>query len=73
MMNTKRKAIERVFINIPDPALMQHFIEGNRLMTEGLRLMLKGDRQGFVHKMQEAIAINPDNQELPLLLQLNMN
>lgn len=73
MMNTKRKAIERVFINIPDPALMQHFIEGNRLMTEGLRLMLTGNKQGFVNKMQEAIAINPDNQELPLLLQLNMN
>jgi hypothetical protein len=73
MMNNQRKAVNRIFINVPDPSLMQHFIEGNRLMTEALRLMLMGDKQGFVNKMQEAIVINPDNQELPLMLQLNRN
>jgi hypothetical protein len=73
MMNKQRKAVNRIFVNVPDASLMQHFIEGNRLMTEALRLMLMGDKQGFVNKMQEAIVINPDNQELPLMLQLNRN
>lgn len=69
-MNTKRDAVNRLFFNIPDPALMQHYIEGNRLMTEALGHMLQGDQKNFTRVMQEAMVMNPDNQELPFMLQL---
>lgn len=72
-INNNREATNRVFYNIPDPAIMQHYIEGNRLMTDALGLMLQGDRKGFMLKMQEAILMNPDNQEFPFMMKLNMN
>jgi len=71
-MNNSRESLNRVFYNIPDPALMQHYVEGNRLMTDALRLMLQGDRNGFMMKMQEATMMNPDNQEFPFMMKLNM-
>lgn len=72
-MNNTREAVGRVFQNIPDPALMQHYIEGNRLMTKALELMLQGDQNGFRRTMQRAMVVNPDNQEFPFMLKLNMN
>lgn len=72
-MNNNREAVNRVFINIPDPALMQHYIEGNRLMTGALGKMLQGDRNGFMQTMQEAVLMNPGNDELRFMMQLNMN
>lgn len=72
-MNTPREAVSRVFVNIPDAALMQQYIEGNRLMTAALALMLQGDRHGFSRLMQQAMVINPDNQEFPFMMKLNMN
>jgi spermidine synthase len=70
-LNKSRTAVNSVFVNIPDKPLMDRFIAGNKLLTEGLYDDLQGNRQAFFDKLQAAVAANPENEEYPFLIKFN--
>lgn len=70
-VNKHRADVFRVFNHVPDSAVMQRFILGNRLLTEGIYANLSGDRARFRQKLLEAIKANPGNEELPFLLRFH--
>jgi spermidine synthase len=65
-----RTAIDKVFSNIPKPARMARFIEGNRLLTESLFYRQNRDNQRSLQTLRRACQVNPEDQELPLLMRL---
>lgn len=67
-LNRNRCRPGEIFSGIPDSAMMQRFIEGNRLLTEGIALDLNGNRRGLLNKLSEAAGANPENEEYPFLI-----
>lgn len=67
-LNRNRCRPGGIFTGIPDSAMMQRFIEGNRLLTEGIALDLNGNRRGLLNKLSEAAGANPENEEYPFLI-----
>lgn len=67
-LNLSRDGIKRLFVQIPDQAMMDHFVEGNRIFTSGLGYELSGNRIVFLEKLREAATINPENEEYPFLM-----
>jgi hypothetical protein len=59
--------VDRTFQALPDKATMDRFIADNKLMTEGIIFNLSGNRRGFLDKLRDASALNPENEELPYL------
>jgi spermidine synthase len=70
-LNKSRTGVNRVFVNVPDQPVMDRFISGNKLLTEGLYYDLQGNRQAFFNKLQAAVAANPENEEYPFLIKFN--
>lgn len=65
-----RVPVGRVFREIPDPAKMERFARGNRLLTEALRRRLGGDPEGGLEALREACRVNPEDREFPFLIEL---
>ena len=65
-----RTGVQAVFNNIPDPARMQRFVAGNQLLTESLYYKLNGDNRRSLQLLQQAIRVNPEDQEFPFLIRL---
>ena len=63
-----RAGVERFFTGLPDPARMERFVAGNRLLTAGIVKDLAGDRAGFLRKLAQAVDANPENEEYPFLI-----
>lgn len=70
-LNKSRTGVNSVFINIPDQQMMDRFIDGNKLLTEGLYYDLQGNRREFFNKLQAAVEANPENEEYPFLIRFN--
>jgi spermidine synthase len=70
-LNKNRGSINRVFRNIPDQQMMDRFIQGNKLLTEGIYYDLQGNRKEFLNKLQAASAANPEDEEYPFLIKFN--
>lgn len=70
-LNKSRTGVNSVFVNIPDQPMMDRFISGNKLLTQGLYYDLQGNRQEFFNKLQAAVAANPENEEYPFLIKFN--
>lgn len=70
-LNKNRTGVNSIFVNIPDQPMMDRFIRGNVLLTEGVSYDLKGNRQEFFNKLQAAVAANPENEEYPFLIKFN--
>jgi spermidine synthase len=70
-LNKSRTDVNNVFVNIPDQPMMNRFIAGNKLLTDGLYDDLQGNRQAFFDKLQAAVAANPENEEYPFLIKFN--
>lgn len=70
-LNKNRADVNRIFTNIPDQSLMERFIRGNVLLTEGVSSDLKGNRREFLNKLQAAVAANPEDEEYPFLIKFN--
>ncbi|MHC1774556.1 MAG: fused MFS/spermidine synthase [Lentimicrobium sp.] len=70
-LNKNRADVSRIFINIPDQPMLDRFIRGNVLLTEGVSHDLKGNRREFFNKLQEAVAANPEDEEYPFLIKFN--
>lgn len=69
-LHRRRVPVTTVFHDVPDPALLDRFVQGNELMTEALAHKLAGeDRQGYA-ALQQAMAVNPEDQEFPFLVRL---
>ncbi len=51
--------------------MMERFIRGNMLLTEGVSYDLRGNRQEFFNKLQAAVAANPEDEEYPFLIKFN--
>ncbi|MEZ4387109.1 MAG: fused MFS/spermidine synthase [Candidatus Krumholzibacteriia bacterium] len=69
-LEAQRVPLARVFDRVDDPALLQRFVTGNRLVTEALIARFAGElRQGRA-KLEAAMAANPEDQELPFLMRL---
>jgi len=69
-LNEHRGGVNRIFTNIDDPQMMSKFIYSNRIFTEGIIAMLRGDNQGYKVALEKAQHENPENQEYPFLLKL---
>lgn len=67
-LNNNREAVYRTFSGIPDRAGMDRYIQGNRLLTEGLMSDFEGNRRMLMRKLMEAATVNPDNEEYPFLI-----
>jgi spermidine synthase len=65
-----RADLSTVFGSINDPHLMARYVHGNSLLTESLYYRLGGDLQRSRQLLQQAVRINPEDQEYPFLLQL---
>jgi len=61
----------RVFTDIPDPGVMDRFIQGNALLNESLYYGLTGDRGRSRRALEEACRVNPEDKEFPFLMRLN--
>lgn len=72
-LNQKRCETDRIFTDIPDQEMMLRFIEGNRLLTEGIGSDLSGDRRNLIKKLREAVSVNPENEEYPFLIRFYGN
>lgn len=70
-LNSNRGGVNRIFHNIPDQAMMGRFIDGNRLLTEGISYDLKGNKSEFLNKLKDAVAANPEDEEFPFLIKFN--
>ncbi|MCB9016859.1 MAG: fused MFS/spermidine synthase [Lentimicrobiaceae bacterium] len=70
-LNKNRCSLNRVFYNIPDQPLMDKFIKGNQLATEGFYQDLSGNRKGFLQGLQAAAVANPEDEEYPFLIRFN--
>ncbi len=70
-LNKNRADVKRIFTNIPDQPMMERFIRGNVLLTEGVSYDLKGNRREFLSKLQAAVAANPEDEEYPFLIKFN--
>jgi spermidine synthase len=69
-LQEQRVPLAGVFRDVPDPGLLDRFVQGNRLMTDALAHKLSGaDRESFA-ALQEAMAVNPEDQEFPFLMRL---
>lgn len=68
MLNRIRTNPADVFSQISDPAMMQRFVGGNKLLISGLAASFRGDRPGFFSRLQQAVNENPEDQEYPFLL-----
>ncbi len=68
MLNRMRINPGDVFSQVPDSARMQRFIEGNKLLISGLAASFRGDRPGFFTRLQQAVNVNPEDEEYPFLL-----
>jgi len=70
-LNENRVDVDRVFTAIGDEAgLLGRYVAGNRVMTEGLYHKLSGDLPRSLAKLQEAVRINPEDEEFPFLVRL---
>ncbi len=67
-LDQHRVDVSDVFYNIPDKTMMQRFVAGNRLFTEGVAADLQGNRQALLYKLQQAATVNPENEEYPFLM-----
>ncbi len=67
-LSENRDDVSAVFFNIPDTALMQRFVAGNRIFAEGVAADLQGNRQALLYKLQEAAQVNTENEEYPFLM-----
>ena len=67
-LDKHRVNVSNVFFNIPDTGMMQRFVEGNRLFTEGVAADLQGNRQALLYKLQQSATVNPENEEYPFLM-----
>jgi len=72
-LNSMRSKPNRVFVNISDSLMMQKFVEGNIQLTLGLHEMLKSNNKGFLNYLQNACAVNPEDEEYPFLIKLHFN
>lgn len=72
-LNSIRGANSRVFENIDDTATMQRFVEGNIELTLGLTEMLNKNNKAFLHHLQNACSINPEDEEYPFLIKFHFN
>jgi len=70
-LNKNRGGVNRVFSNLPDQPMMDRFIKGNILLTEGISYDLNGNRQEFFNKLKEAVEVNPEDEEYPFLIKFN--
>lgn len=70
-LNQNRGGVNRVFHNIPEKAMMDRFINGNRLLTEGIFHDLQGNKNEFRNKLKAAVTANPEDEEFPFLLKFN--
>jgi spermidine synthase len=68
MLNRMRTNPGDVFSQVPDSARMQRFTEGNKLLISGLAASFRGDRPGFFTRLQQAVNVNPEDEEYPFLL-----
>lgn len=66
----RRVDVGSVFRDVPDPARLARFVEGNQLMSQGLVHKLSGDLPRSRAAIEEACRVNPENQEYPFLLKL---
>ncbi|MBN2170086.1 MAG: fused MFS/spermidine synthase [Candidatus Krumholzibacteriota bacterium] len=66
----RRIDVGTVFTNIPDPALMDRFVAGNRLLTESLYHRLRGSDALGLRALRRACEANPEDQEYPFLIRL---
>jgi len=67
-LNSNRNAVNRIFTHIPDQAMMQRFINGNVIFTNGLIQELNGNRRALIEKLGEAATENPEDEEYPFLI-----
>lgn len=67
-LSENRADVSEVFFNIPDTAMLQRFVAGNRIFTEGVAADLQGNRQALLYKLKEAAQVNPENEEYPFLM-----
>lgn len=67
-LSENRTDVSAIFFNIPDSAMMQRFVAGNRIFSEGVAADLQGNRQALLFKLQEAARMNPENEEYPFLM-----
>lgn len=65
-----RAGVETVFTAVTDPARLQRFVEGHRLLIDSLIRQTSGDPGGGLQALQQACRVNPENQEYPFLIQL---
>lgn len=65
-----RADVSTVFNDIEASAMMQRFVQGNRLLTESLYYKLRGDDQRSLELLQQACLANPEDQEYPFLIRL---
>ncbi len=66
-----RTPLTDVFTNIGNDSLMNKFVRGNQLMTQSLYYKLSGDNVRSRNALQQAIQVNPENEEYPFLMRLN--
>ena len=71
-LNENRKEINRYFSNIEDTVLMTRYLKGNIYLTTGLFYNLQGNHQEFNRYLEKACMVNPENEEYPLLINLNI-
>jgi spermidine synthase len=70
-LNEHRGGVNRAFVNIDNPQMMNQFIYGNQLFTEGIIEMFKNNNLGYKSALEKAHEANPENEEFPFLLKLN--
>ncbi|MFH0893936.1 MAG: fused MFS/spermidine synthase [Bacteroidota bacterium] len=70
-LSENRGGLYNVFRNIPDRAMMERFIRGNMLLTEGLHSFLQDDMAGYRKKLEAACAANPEDEEFPFLIKFH--
>lgn len=67
LLNNMRINPEKVFYNIPDSLMFGRFVEGNKLLTEGLSLLHNRNALGYKQFLIKANQANPENEEYPFL------
>jgi predicted membrane-bound spermidine synthase len=67
-MNDHRCLLYNTFYDVADQQLMEHYLSGNKYLTESLYDMLRGDRKNALEKLREAVRVNPEDAEYPFLL-----
>jgi len=72
-MNDHRCLVYNTFYNVKDQELMEHYLEGNKYLTESLYYMLQGNRKQALNKLREAVRVNPEDAEYPFLLRFYYN